>query len=216
MAYEKILVLESNWAEGDEDYIADSRSTTRIYSAVETLLSLREDPVFVLQRPLLASRYLVDIEQFIRLKANSKGPNFIILSGHGEHEFVKKTNGDQAHRRIIHAIDGKINISTDLRKLNQKLKRTIFILDACSTGQKIESFRAATGALGAIGFSNDVSWVDSACFLLAFLLKCQEDGVFQLKRARRERPKEILESMSTTTYKSIAKSLGLQYSFNEG
>ena len=75
---------------------------------------------------------------------------------------------------------------------------------------------AATGALGAIGFSNDVSWVDSACFLLAFLLKCQEDGVFQLKRARWERPKEILESMSTTTYKSIAKSLGLQYSFNEG
>lgn len=216
MAYEKILVLESTWAENDDDYIADSRSTTRIYSAVETLLSLRDVPVFVLQRPLLASRYLVDIEQFVGLEANRRGPNLIVLSGHGEHELVKKSNGDRAHRRVIHAIDGEVNISVDLRQLGDKLKRTIFVLDACSTGQKIESFRVATGALGAIGFSKDVSWVDSASFLLAFLLKCQEDGVFQLERANWQRPKNILESMSEGTYKTLAKSLGLEYSFNEG
>ncbi len=216
MAYEKILVLESTWAMYDDQYISDSRSTARIYSAVETLMSLHNKPVLILQRPLLASRFCVDIELFVGLEANRRGPNLIVLSGHGEHEMVKKSNGERAHRRVIQAIDGGVDVSDKLQELGGKLKRTILILDSCSTGQKIREFRESTGALGAIGFSKDVSWVDSASFLLAFLLKCQEDGVFQLERATWQKPKKILNDMSTGAYKTLAKSLGLDYDFNEG
>lgn len=46
MAFEKILVLESTWANDSDDYIRDSRSTARIYLSFESLLSLHDVPVF--------------------------------------------------------------------------------------------------------------------------------------------------------------------------
>lgn len=117
MAFEKLLILESTWA-NEEEYIADSRSTSKIYQSLESLLSLHKEPVNIIQRPLLASRFVKDIEQFVSLPANRKGPNIIVISAHGSHKKVLKQN-KQKHRRIISAIDGNINLS---RKNTQSLK----------------------------------------------------------------------------------------------
>jgi hypothetical protein len=82
VAYEKLLILESTWAAKADDYISDSRSTARVYLSFDSLLSLHDEPVFAIHRPLLAGRYLSDIEQFVGLPSNRTGPNLIILSAH--------------------------------------------------------------------------------------------------------------------------------------
>jgi hypothetical protein len=155
VAFEKMLVLESTWAEDAEDYIRDSRSTARIYLSLESLLSLHDEPVLAIHRPLLAARYLTDIEQFVRLSANRRGPNVIVLSAHGSFRATAKGHRI-VNRRRLHAIDGKLNPSQDIQSLRNLLRRTIFILDSCDVGTNVAAFRQRTGALGAIGFSKPV------------------------------------------------------------
>lgn len=212
MAYEKILILESTWALDSADYIRDSRSTARIYLSFESLLSLHDEPVFAIHRPLLACRYLRDIRQFVSLPANERGPNVIILSAHGSFRELQK--GDRrVNRRRLSAIDGEIKLSKDIHDLNGYLSRTLFILDACDVGTKVDAFRRAAGALGAIGFSTSVDWVDSAAFILALLLRLQSAGIFHLQRARVEGLRRVVEAMCAGPYKSLAKELGVEKEF---
>lgn len=209
MAYEKLLILESAWS----DEIADSRATREIYTSLETLLSLQDDPIRIIQRPLLSSRYIDDIGQFVSLDANQRGPNVIILSAHGSYDLDIDNKGKRKHSRQLTAWDGDINISEDIRKINGNLSRSIFILDACEIGTEIKSFRAAIGALGVIGFSDSVDWIDSSVFVLTLLLRLQRSGVFHMERAGQERPKSILEEMKNGQYKSLMDSLNVEYSF---
>jgi hypothetical protein len=214
MAFEKLLILESIWSEND---ITDTRETKKIYSSLETLFSLHDEPIRIIQRPLLSSLYIKDIDNFVSLEANKRGPNVIIMSAHGSHKLVD--DGDsRKHRRKLIAFDGPVNISKDIQSLFDKLNRTIFILDACEVGDTISSFRKASGALGAIGFSKTVSWVDSAVFVLALLLTFQTEGVFHLQRVNKRsnvtsKPEKILHNMEEGTYKTLMNSMGVQYSF---
>ena len=212
MAFEKILILESSWAESDDRYVADSRSTSKIYSGIESLLSIHDKPVFSINRPLLKDYYISHIEQFIKLPSNKKGINVIVLSAHGSHELIEK--GDRSvHRRILKAIDGDINISKDIRKLSKKLNKSIFILDACNVGVNSESFREASCALGVIGFSEATDWIDSSVFILALLLKFQAKGIYNRSNISRDLPDRILKTMESGSYRSLFEKLGVNYSF---
>jgi hypothetical protein len=211
MAFEKILILESTWADADE-YISDSRSTTKIYSGLESLMSVQEKPVYAIHRPLLSFRYIIDIKQFLSLPSNRRGINVIILSAHGKHKRIKN-KGKFVHRRELCAIDGKINISKEMRSISNKLHRTVIILDACSVGESIYSFKKASGALGVVGFSETVDWIDSSAFILALLLKYQEGGVFQMQRSSSAMPKKVLEDMTMGPYKTLCKSLCMEHKF---
>lgn len=211
---EKLLILEANWTDEEANYISDSRSTARIYASVEALLSLHEKPIQIIQRPLLKCRYKEDIKQFVNLAANRNGVNIIILSAHGEKKTLKKDE-KIIHRRQISAIDGKINLSAGIQKISKELGRTILILDSCDIGKSLESFRKASGALGVIGFSKQVDWIDSVVFILALLLKYQEEGVFLLERSSLAKPKRILMEMKEGPYDALIKSLEVKYSFKE-
>lgn len=213
MAYEKILILESSWATNDGNYIKDSRSTSEIYSSFQSILSVQEIPVFAITRPLLAMRFRDDIFQFVSLPSNERGPNFVILSAHGYHTFSDK----RKHRRVLGAIDGEINISFEIIHLvknhENPLKRTIFILDSCTVGEGIRAFLRASGALGVIGFSEAAEWIDSSVFILALLLKFQQEGVFQMKRVSPTRPNQVLQQMKQGVYQSLVNSLGVEDAF---
>jgi hypothetical protein len=211
MPYNKILILEAPWS----DNIEDTRATGEIYSSAETLLSIHSKPVRIIQRPLVSTTYLKDIGAFVDLECNQRGPNVVILSGHGAHSLVRGSK----HRREMFALDDKIKISQKIRILRDKLVRTIFILDACEIGTDIESFREAAGALGAIGFASEVNWIDSSIFILALLLRFQEEEVYNPCRARRatetakHKAERVVDEMIKGTYKSLAKSLRVNYSF---
>ena len=207
MAMEKILILEAPWS----DEIEDTRATREIYSSAETLLSVYPEPLRIIQRPLISSTYIDDIERFVSLDCNLRGPNVVIFSAHGVHSLVS----GKKHRRELQAFDGDINISKEVTKLNGKLGRTIFILDACKIGIKPESFRKATGALAVIGFTKKVDWIDSSIFVLAVLLRLQEGGVLHLRRARKKQStvKKVIEGMTDGVYKSLADSLDVKHDF---
>lgn len=212
MANEKILILEAPWSSN----IADTRAVREIYSSAETLLSVHPEPIRIIQRPLVSTTYINDIDQFVSLECNKRGPNIIVFSAHGSHSLLKRSGGTK-HRRELQAFDCDVNISAQIQKISANLGRTIFILDACEVGRNLKSFREAAKALGAIGFSEIVDWVDSSVFVLAVLLRFQDGGIFHLKRARTNRgntmPKtqRIIEEMVNGNYKSLAKSLGVQY-----
>ena len=214
MAFEKLLILESSWSQD----ITDSRTTKEVYTSLQTLLSLQDEPIRIIQRPLISKTYISDIEKFVELDANQKGPNIIILSAHGSYNDVGK-KGKVVHRRELQAFDKKINLSRDIRKISEKIQRTIFILDACEIGEGIASFLKASKALGVIGFTESVDWIDSSVFILALLLKFQQNGVFHLQRARKSTdfitplPEKVLMEMKDGKYKLLAKSLGLKYKF---
>lgn len=210
MAY-KILILEGNWAEKEEDYVSDNRSVVKIYAGIESLLSIHGEPVQFIFRPLLKSRFLRDIDQFLGLASNKSGVNVIVLSGHGYKEVTKQDK----HRRLLSAIDETINLSIDIRKPEKSLGRSVLILDSCLIGDSVDSFRKASGALGAIGFSKEANWIDSAVFILAVLLKYQSHGVFHFKRKSAITPKRIIEQMVSGDYKSLRKRLGIEFSFIE-
>ena len=211
MRNEKLLILEGSWAE-DGEYISDSRSCTRIYRGVEALMSVQETPVLTVVRPLLACRFPRDIKEFVDLPCNRRGVNVVILAGHGSHEWVKKKD-KRAHRRTIQALDSDVNTSVAIREIQESLKRTVFILDSCEIGQGAESFRQASGALGVIGFSKTVDWVDSAVLILALLLRFQQEGVFQMKRMSATRPMMIIEKMKGGAYAGLKRELGMETSF---
>jgi len=209
VAHEKILILESTWASESDNYISDSRSTARIYLSFESLLSLHDIPVFAVHRPLLAGRYIEDIRQFVSLPANARQMNIVILSAHGS--FTRVQKGDRkVNRRRLHAIDGEIKLSRDIHDLKGELKRTVFILDACDVGARVEEFRSAAGALGVIGFSQSVDWADSAVFVLALLLHIQSRGVFQESESATDAIKNLVDELRQGTYRSLADSLGLE------
>lgn len=207
MAMEKILILEAPWS----DEIEDTRATREIYSSAETLLSVHPEPLRIIQRPLMSSTYIDDIERFVSLDCNRRGPNVVIFSAHGVHSLVS----GKKHRRELQAFDGDINISKEVRKLNGKLGRTIFMLDACKIGIKPKSFLQVTGALAVIGFTKTVDWIDSSIFVLAVLLRLQQSGVLHLKRACKKQStvKKVIEGMTDGVYKSLADSLGVQHDF---
>jgi hypothetical protein len=208
--HEKILILESTWALEADDYISDSRSTARIYLSFETLLSRSDVPVFAVHRPLLVSRYIEDIRQFVSLAANARQMNIVILSAHGT--FTRVQKGDKkVNRRRLNAIDGEIKLSRDIRNLKGKLKRTVFILDACEVGERVGEFRKAAGALGVIGFSKSANWADSAVFVLALLLHIQTMEIFkQPQSLGRTLIGHLVEDLRRGTYKSLAEALGLE------
>ena len=208
MAFEKILILESAWADDSNDYIRDARSTARIYLSFESLLSLHDVPVFAVHKPLLKRRYLSDIRQFVGLPANKKGLNILVLSAHGSFSRVQK--GPRfVNRRRLDAIDGEIKLSKDIHSLKGALDRTVIILDACDVGTKVSAFRGAGDALGVIGFSKSVDWVDSAVFILALLLHMQSNGIFQRSQPSCQGVKRLVSSLRGGAYKSLAASLGL-------
>lgn len=212
---EKILILEGNWAEEDDDYISNSCSATRIFTSVEALLSVHDIPIKIIQRPLLKCRYKEDIRQFVNLEANKKGINLIILSAHGEKGLKRKRGWRRIHSRKIKAIDGDINLSTGsgIKQLSSELGRTIMILDSCEVGKSLKSFKEFSGALGVIGFSKDVDWIDSAVFILALLLKYQSEKVFS-KKVLLKKPKKILKEMEKGAYKLLMGKLGVEYEFD--
>ena len=207
----KILIFEAPWS----DDIEDTQATRGIYTSAETLLHLGPQPVRVIQRPLVSSTYLEDIKKFVGLKCNQKGSNVIIFSAHGSHTLSK----GGLHRRKLTAFDREINISIDIRQLRGSLERTIIILDACEAGEGVKSFRNTADSLGAIGFKNNVDWIDSSVFVLALLLKFGESEVFYLKPARRNTQaiqtsaEKAIKKMLKTTYKSFKEPLGIEYSF---
>ncbi|WP_088188050.1 hypothetical protein [Desulfosporosinus sp. FKA] len=211
----RLLILESNWAEDDDSYIKDSRSTTKIYTSIETLLSVNDSPVQIIQRPLLRSRFVKDIEQFIDLDSNKTiGINIVILSAHGRIKKVKLKEHN-VHYRKLSAIDGEINLNIENNKIKELLHRTIIILDSCSVGSNLQDFLETSGALGVIGFSEDVDWIDSAVFILALLCKFQNEDVFLMKRKSYVRPKKIIEQMKKSHYEPFFEKLGIEYCFNE-
>jgi hypothetical protein len=59
-----VLILEGNWAEDKENYLIDSRSTSKLYTALEDIVSLEQNPVKFIQRPLLNSRFIEYIKEF--------------------------------------------------------------------------------------------------------------------------------------------------------
>ena len=215
MSYEKLLILESKWS----DEITDTRSSTEIYTSIESLFSLQEQPVRIINRPLLSKLYLEDINQFVSLDSNKAGPNIVIITAHGSHTTIKK-EGRKLNRRVLDGYDGEIHLSEDMKeyvkKYGDNLKRTIFILDSCQIGTKISGFLKVSKSYGVVGFSKNVDWIDSAIFTLALLLKFQQGGVFQLQRARKSNPKaeRILTEMKSSLYAPLMEALGVEYKFS--
>lgn len=131
------------------------------------------------------------------------------------------TSDRKKHRRELRAFDNDIDLSIGIRSLNGRLERTFSILDGCEVGTSVESFRKAAGASRAIGFAHEVNWIDSSIFILALLSRFQEYGVCHLRRARRStetaqpRLMRVVEDMTEGTHKSLAQSLGVEYSFVE-
>ena len=206
---EKLLILESNWADAEANYLLDSRSVSQIYGSIEKLLSVGDHPLSIIQRPLLKCRFAKDLEQFVSLESNKRGINVVILCGHGW------INRGHSISRQLTAIDGEINLSVEIRKLKEKLGRTIIVLDSCSVGEKVKSFRAASGALGVIGFARDVNWVDSAVFILAVLCHFHQEGVFFMQKKSAVRPKRVMERLHASHYGSFFEELGVEYAFAE-
>ena len=210
MANEKILIFETDWFEEEE--IEASRSIRHIYSSAETLLGLGNPPVRVVRRSLISDMYRDDIEAFVDLDCNSKGVNVVIFSTHGSYEMTEKGK----HRRELETSDyNDVNISKEIRKLDEKLDRTIIVLDTCEVGKKVSSFRKAAGAAAVVGFSKEVYWKDSSVFVFAMLLNFRESGVFQarMRKTALGRAKNTVREMLNGTYKSFKDSLGVECSF---
>lgn len=211
MSNEKILILETDWFEEEE--IEASRSIRHIYSSAETLLGLGDPPVRVVRRSLISNMYRDDIEAFVDLDCNSKGVNVVIFYTHGSYEMTQKGR----HRRTLYTSDGKkLKISGGIQKLDEKLDRTILVLDACEVGEKVSSFRKAAGAAAAVGFSKEVDWKDASVFVFAMLLNFRESGVFQdgiMRETALGRAEDTVREMLNGTYKSFKDSLGIECSF---
>ena len=215
MANEKVLILEAPWSVD----IEDTQATRDIYSSAETLLRIGTDPVRIIHRPLISTTYVGDIEQFVDLDCNQRGPNVIVLSAHGQVVRKRRSTRKRVIQRRLTAFDGEVDVSSDIRPINEKLARSIIVLDACELGVTLSSFRAHTGALGVVGFDEEVDWIDSSMFVLALLFKLHQEDVLNLKRARRStggrrsRAETVIAGMIEGPYASIADSLGVQTAF---
>ena len=216
MANEKVLILEAPWS----DDIEDTQATRDIYASAETLLRIGTDPVRMIHRPLISSTYVKDIKKFVDLDCNQRGPNVIVLSAHGR-AVIRKSRPKRRRvlQRRLTAFDGEINLSVGIRPLQEKLARSIIVLDSCSVGVTLNNFRKISGALAVVGFADEVDWVDSSMFVLAILFKLHQEDVLKLKRARpstparRSRAETVITTMIAGPYASMAKSLGVRTAF---
>ena len=176
MANEKVLILEAPWS----DDIEDTQATRDIYASAETLLRIGTSPVRIIHRPLISTTYVQDIDQFVGLECNQRGPNVIIFSAHGK--VIRERGGKR--RAVLHrslsAFDGEIDLSTGIRPLHDKLSRSIVVLDSCEVGLTPKRFRTASGALAVIGFAEEVDWIDSSMFVPAMLFKLHQENVLYL------------------------------------
>jgi len=102
-----VLILEGNWGEEDKDYLTDSRSTSRFYTALEDILSIERTPIKFISRPLLRCRFIQDIKDFVSLTKKQPRGTVIILSAHGTRR--KTITGKR--RRVLQALDGKLKLS---------------------------------------------------------------------------------------------------------
>ena len=215
MANEKVLILEAPWS----DDIEDTQATRDIYASAETLLRIGTHPVRIISRPLISTTYVQDIEKFVELDCNKRGPNVIVLSAHGRTLTRRAPRKRLRIKRQLDAFDGRINISKGIRPLQDKLARSIVVLDSCSVGTSPKSFQELSGALAVIGFADKVDWVDSSMFVLAMLFRLHQDNVLSLKRARpstkktTSRTETVIRTMIDGAYSSMAKSLGVQTAF---
>jgi hypothetical protein len=199
-----VLILEGNWGEDETTYLTDSRSASRLYSALEDLLSLGSRPVKFIQRPLLAGRFVEDVRNFVLLTKDQGRGTVIILSAHGSRRKTKTGK----KRRVLQAFDDKLNLSLRIKDVGDVLGKTILILDSCEIGEKLEPFQRVAKALAVIGFSEDVDWVESAVFILAFLDKLGEYRYFSKKADIRHAATAAIKAMWSTPYKSLAEHLG--------
>lgn len=213
MAHEKILILESTWAEEADEYLTDTSSSSRVYRALEVMTSTQDHPITTVVRPLLRARFERDLRGFAQLPANSGGNNVVVLCGHGRLDEVKggKRKKKVKRRRVLEAYDGDLDLDKGMKALAEDgvLERSIIILDSCDVGDSPKKFRRKCGALGVIAFQETVDWTDSSVFVLGLLLHFMEDGVFHLKRRSSARPRRALESMMDGAYGSMAKALGV-------
>ncbi len=214
MAEAKVLILEAPWS-GD---IEDTQATRDIYMSAGTLLGIGAKPVQLIHRPLIEATYIDDIERFVELGCNQRGPNVIVFSAHGQFERRKRK---KKIRLSVTGYDGEFFLSgrDGIGRLQEKLARSIIVLDSCGLGQGLKKFREKSGALGVVGFAGDVDWVDSSVFVLAMLFKLHENGVLSLKRAqrsgdgRKSRAESVIETMVKREYASLAESLEVRTEF---
>jgi hypothetical protein len=201
-----VLILEGNWGEDETAYLTDSRSTSRLYAALEDLLSLGSRPVKFIQRPLLAGHFVEDIRNFVSLTKDQDRGTVIILSAHGSRRKTKTGK----KRRVLQALDGKLNLSLQIKDIGDILGKTIMVLDSCEIGERLGLFQRAAKALAVIGFSEDVGWVESAVFILAFLDKLDDYKYFSNKTDIRHAATEAIKAMWSPPYKSLAEHLGAE------
>jgi hypothetical protein len=150
------------------------------------------------------------------LKCNQTGCNVVICSAHGSYTCDERED-KRIHHRHLQAFDGEINLGLGVRKLKGKLSRTFFVIDSCEVGTSVASFRAASDALGALGFSEAVDWVDSTVFVLALLLQFQQAGVFHHRDGKKtsstqSRVKRTIRGMKSGSYASLMNHLGIEFS----
>jgi hypothetical protein len=199
------LILEGSWAQ-EVDYLTDSRSTARLYTALEDLLSLEGTPIRLIHRPLLNCRFAQDIRDFVRLAEKQSGGTVIILSAHGARIRTKKGS----RRRVLRALDGKLNLSSEIKQVNDVLGKTILVLDSCEVGQSLDLFQRAAKALAVIGFARSVDWVDSTTFILALLNKLDDAKFFTATKKIEGAAKEAIGEMWKDPYAALAKLLGAE------
>jgi hypothetical protein len=94
------------------------------------------------------------------------------------------------------------------------LENTILVLDSCELGQNIEAFQRVANALAVVGFRQDVGWVESAVFILAFLDKLRQYGYFSKETDIRQAASKAIKAMWIDPYKSLANHLGAKASEN--
>ncbi len=199
------LILEGSWAE-EPDYLTDSRSTATLYTALEDLLSLGGTHIRLIHRPLLKHRFVQDIRDFVRLTEKQSGGTVIILSGHGARIRTKKGR----RRRVLQALDGKLNLSVEIKQVNDVLRKTVLILDSCEVGESLHLFQGAANALAVIGFTQSVDWVDSTVFILAFLNKLDDAGYFSARKRVAPAAKKAIGEMWKKPYAALGEHLGAE------
>jgi hypothetical protein len=203
-----VLILEGNWGQDDRTYLTDSRSTSRLYAALEDLMFLRarergKRPVRFIQRPLLACRFADDIKDFVSLNKDQGRGTVIILSAHGSRR--RTVTGKK--RRMLQALDGRLNLSVQIKDVGDVLDKTILVLDSCEIGEKLELFQKVARALAVIGFRHDVDWVESALFILALLDKLDKYRYFSDEAKIRHAAITAINAMWRIPYRSLADHL---------
>ena len=209
----RILLLESSWAESMADYMTCTKSSSKIYGLLSTLALDEYGPVNVIEKPLLAHRFQIDIAQFADTQSLFKGVHTIIISGHGADLFQPggKSVGFNRDSKGVRCIDGEISLIEHLRPIREKLKHTLLIIDACRVGTEVHNIVKQTGVYGCVGFSKSVPWTDSTLFVLALLLNLFEFGIFHGNTT--DKAKKILQSMQRGAYGSLMRSLKVEYAF---